>query len=257
MISQKTSLLLLAFVALLLVVIGWFVGPIPQPPAYHDFADQRSWLGIANTANVLSNIPLALVGIGGLFLLLSKKVSFTDQRIRWPWLGVFVGLFLTAIGSSYYHLAPDNSRLVWDRLPLSVIFMSYVAALISERIDVRLGLRLWPVLLVIGLASVWVWQNSELQGRSDLRLYVGLQIFALLVTLIILLTPSPYDRPWDIAVVALFFGLARVFEIFDHQIYQLSASLLSGHTLKHLAAAIAGIWLIRMLAIRKKKELTG
>lgn len=253
LISQTTSTILLAGGAILMAIIGFLVGPIPQTADYNHFADQRNWMGISNAANVLSNIPIALAGLWGLRLLFtSKKVHFKDDRERWPWLGVSIGLFLTALGSSYYHLEPDNFRLMWDRLPLSIIFTSYVAALISERINVYLGLFLWPALLIMGFISVLLWYISELQHASDLRLYLSLQTFALLATLIMLLTPSPYDRRWDIGIVIALFGLARLFEIYDFRIYQFSQGFISGHTLKHVTAGVAGIWLIRMLTKRKK-----
>lgn len=236
----------------MIAVIGFLIGPIPQPTAYNHFADQRSWVGIKHAANVLSNIPIALAGLWGLFLLCtSGKVQFKNKRERWPWLGVSIGLFLTALGSSYYHLQPDNFRLVWDRVPLSIIFTSYVAALICERINALWGLCLWPVLLVMGFISVWLWYISEVNGASDLRLYLEIQALALLTTLIMLLTPSPYNRSGDIGIVILLFGLARLLEMYDHRIYQFSEGIMSGHTLKHVAAGLAGIWLIGMLAKRQ------
>lgn len=252
MVSKKTSIALLASTAILLIVVGLLLKPIPQPQDYHDFADQRHWLGIPNAWNVLSNIPFALAGIWGLFLLFSPgKVQFVDNRERWFWVGISIGLALTAVGSSYYHLDPDNSRLVWDRLPMTVVFMSLVAALIGERINLRLGLWLWPVLLSIGFCSVLLWQTSELRGDGDLRLYIGVQEFTILVIVVMLLSPSPYNRNWDLAVAIVFYGLARLFEMYDHQIYVLTKGIISGHTLKHFAAAMAGIWLIRMIGKRK------
>ena len=242
-------------VTVLIILAGFFVKPIPQPQAYHDFADQRSWLGLPNVWNVVSNIPFAIAGVWGLFLLFpSGKVRFFDNRERWMWIGVSIGLILTAVGSSYYHLAPDNSRLVWDRLPMTIIFMSFVAALISDRINLSLGLLLWPLLLGIGFYSVWLWQSSELLGEGDLRLYIGVQIFTFLATFVMLLTPSHYNRNYDLAVILIFYALARFFEIFDHETYLLSAKIISGHTLKHLSAGLAGIWLIHMIWKRKVKQ---
>lgn len=255
MVSKKTSIAFLVGVAVLIIVIGLLLNPIPQPQAYHNFADQRSWLGVPNAWNVLSNIPFALAGIWGLFLLFSPgKVQFIDYRERWLWIGVSIGLILTAIGSSYYHLAPDNSRLVWDRLPMTIVFISLVAALISERIDMCLGLWLWPVLLAIGFCSVLLWYGSELRGAGDLRFYLGMQCFTILVLLIMIVAPSPYTRSGDLALVALFYGLAILFEMFDHQIYMFNKGIISGHSLKHLAAAMAGVWLLRMIWKRKRKE---
>lgn len=252
MVSKKTSIILLVVIPLLLIVLGLLIGPIPQPQSYHNFADQRNWLGVTNGWNVLSNILIALAGIWGLFLLFSPgRVQFIDNRERWLWMGVSIGLILTAVGSGYYHLAPDNYRLVWDRLSMTIVFMSYVAALISERINICLGLWLWPVLLGIGFYSVLQWQASELHGVGDLRFYLGVQVFTILVTLVMLLTPSPYNRSLDLVVVLMLFGLARLFEMFDHQVFMFTRGLISGHTLKHLTVAMAGIWLIRMIWRRK------
>ena len=113
-----------------------------------------------------SNLPFAVLGIWGIVLLLRSNPQriaehFVDPQERWRYLFVFAGLLLTAFGSSYYHLAPDNARLVWDRLPMTITFMGMVAAVIAERISVRLGLWLLPFLLCVGLASVFEWYWSE------------------------------------------------------------------------------------------------
>lgn len=252
MVSKKTSILLLVGVAILTIAIGLMLKPIPQPQTYHNFADQRSWLGVPNAWNVLSNIAFALAGFWGLYLLFSpKKVQFVDNREHWLWISFSIGLILTAVGSGYYHLMPDNSRLVWDRIPMTIVFMSLVAALISGQINIDLGLWLWPVLLATGIFSVLQWHASELRGISDLRFYVGIQEFTILVILVMLVTPSPYDRTWELAVVILFYGCARLFEMYDYQIYILTGKIISGHTLKHFAAAAAGLWLIHMIKERK------
>lgn len=250
--SKKTNLILLAVLALLLFGIGLTIGPIPQSYSYHNFADQRGFLGIPNAWNVLSNIPFALAGIWGMYLLWSPgKVHFIDARERWPWIGFSLGLILTALGSGYYHLAPDNSSLVWDRLAMTILFMSFVAGLITERINIKLGLWLLPALLVFGFYSVLYWYVSEQHGMGDLRIYLGVQIFTVLMALVMLPTPSAYDRSWYLAVVVLLFGLARLFEIYDHQIFILTANKISGHTLKHFASALAALWLIQMIWKRK------
>lgn len=252
MISKKTCILLLFVIAGLVALVNLLYGPIAQPEAYHHFADTRDWFGIENYWNVLSNFAFAAAGFSGLYLLLTPgKIVLFDQRTRWPWLGVSVGLILTAIGSGFYHLAPDNFRLVWDRLPMTFVFMSLIAALICERVDIRFGLALWPLLLVIGFSSVILWHSSELRGSSDLRVYLGVQEFAILATLVLMLTDSPYDRSADLAVVILFYGIARLFEIYDRQVYMFSKGLISGHTIKHLSAAMGGIWLMRMLMLRR------
>lgn len=255
MIAKQTSLILLIGIALVLLVIGLLIQPIAQPEEYHNFAAQSRWLGVDNAWNVFSNIAFALAGSWGLWLLLSPgKVQFIDHRERWFWIGFAVGLILTAIGSSYYHLAPDNPRLVWDRLPMTLVFMSYVTALIGERINMTLSVCLWPILIAIGILSVFYWDVTEMQGAGDLRLYVGVQGFAILATFVMVLTASPYTRNSDLAIVAAFYLLAKIVELIDRQIAMFTHGFMSGHPLKHLAAALAGAYLIRMIWLREVKS---
>src|SRR5262249_29426249 len=124
---------------------------LPQDLSYHAFADDRTMLGVPNFLNVASNLPFLVVGVLGLRLLLRLDAVRPDGPVleraeRWPLLVLFVGVLLTAFGSAYYHLAPDNERLVWDRLPMTVAFMGFFASMIGERISVRAGSwLLWPL----------------------------------------------------------------------------------------------------------------
>jgi hypothetical protein len=225
--------------------------PIPQPALYHDFADQRRWLGIPNFANVTSNLPFAIDGLWGiLFIHRRGQRVFLDPRERWPYLGVFTGLFLTAFGSAYYHLAPNNARLVLDRLPMTIVFSSLLAALIAERISVRAGLRLLPWLIAFAAASIIQWYWDELHGHGDLRIYAAVQIYSAVALLLALLLPPRYTRGRDFAVVFGLYVLAKIFESADRQIFAFRY-IVSGHTLKHLAAAVAGYWILRMLRMRE------
>jgi hypothetical protein len=139
---------------------------------------------------------------------------------------------LTAFGSGYYHLAPDNGRLVWDRVPMTLAFMGLVSAMISERVSVAAGLYLLPLLLLIGAGSVVLWWYSEARGAGDLRAYAAVQVYAVLVLPILLLLPPRYTRSWDFAVVFGFYVLAKVFETADRQIFSIDQHTISGHTLK-------------------------
>src|SRR5579872_6737446 len=126
LVSRKTGIVLLSCLTVLIIVAVILAPRVPQPLSYHNFADHRAWLGIPNFGDVVSNLPFAFVGIWGLIFLFSSQStgSFVDKRERWAYCLVFLGLFLTAFGSSYYHLAPDNARLVWDRLPMTIVFMA-------------------------------------------------------------------------------------------------------------------------------------
>jgi hypothetical protein len=251
MISRRLGVWLLLVITVA-VVAAVFVAPrTPQPEAYHQFADQRGWLGVPRFGNVASNFPFAVIGIAGLIFLARQSSSkqFIDPQEKYPYVLVFLGLLLTAFGSAYYHLVPGNARLVWDRLPMTVVFMSLVAALIAERISLRVGLWLMPILIALGAGSVLQWYWSEQQGRGDLRFYAAVQVYAVAVLLTALLLPARYTRSSDLSVVAGFYVLAKVLESTDRWIFSLG-QVVSGHTLKHLAAAAAGYWILRMLQKR-------
>ena len=225
-----------------------------QPASYHDFADQRAVLGIPNFLNVASNLPFAVIGIWGMLFLFpgngERNRAFIDQRERWPYFALFAGLFLTAFGSAWYHFAPSNATLVWDRLPMSIMFAGFVAAVIAERIDVGAGVKLLPFLLAFNVGAVLQWYYSELRGQGDLRWYAALQIYAVLVLLIAPVLKPRYTRNFDFLVVFALYALAKLFETFDRRIYSFD-HIVSGHTLKHLAAAVAGYWIPRMLHKRE------
>jgi hypothetical protein len=131
------------------------------------------------------------------------------------------------------------------------VFTSLVAAVIAERVSVRAGLWLWPVLLAIGVSSVLHWHASEVHGHGDLRSYAAVQVYSATVLLLTLLLPTKYTRGFDFAMVVGFYVLAKALEIADRAIFSLG-DIVSGHTLKHLVAAAAGYWVLRML---KKREL--
>lgn len=255
MISRKASLVLLVLLAAAIVVAACLLPRIPQPLSYHQFTDRRSFLGIPNFGDVTSNLPFAVIGVWGLIFVLRSAsqpgtAHFVDRRECWPYLFVFAGLLLTAFGSSYYHLAPDNARLVWDRLPMTITFMGLVAAVIAERISVRLGVWLLPILLLIGIGSVLQWNWSETHGAGDLRFYASVQAYSTIVVLLSFLFPRRYTHTGDFAWVVGFYVLAKLLETFDRQVFQ-TLHVISGHTLKHLAAAAAGYCILRMLQKRQ------
>jgi len=233
-----------------------FLPPIPQDPAYHTFADQRRFLGIPNTLNVLSNAPFVLVGALGWTFLLRQGRPQADGPLSTPWersvFGIlFAGVGLTGFGSAYYHLAPGNVTLFWDRLPMTIVFMSLFALIIAERISLTAGRRLLPLLLLVGAGSVVYWLLGELKGAGDLRLYGLVQFFPLVaIPLMLLLFPSRYTRGADLVGALAWYALAKLFELLDAQVFAVGG-VVSGHTLKHLASAVAMYWILRMVKTRQ------
>ncbi|MGS2724724.1 hypothetical protein ACVBEJ_13360 [Porticoccus sp. GXU_MW_L64] len=219
-----------------------FIDPIPQDLEYHQFADARPWLGLANFGDVASNLPFALVGFWGLRYLLKATNSTVAATEKCAYLIFFGGVLLVCFGSGYYHLAPDNQRLVWDRLPMTLAFMGLFSAVVGERINPTLGRRLlWP-LVMLGLASVIYWHISEQQGQGDLRPYALVQFLPMiLIPLILWLFPGRFrDLRHYMALVGCY-ALSKACEHWDDAIYQ-QLGTVSGHSLKHLAAA-AGVFL--------------
>jgi hypothetical protein len=151
------------------------------------------------------------------------------------YLSFFLAVFLTGIGSAYYHLDPNNATLVWDRLPMALAFTSILAAIISEFVNIRLGRRLFPWLLVGGVGSVLYWHWFD-----DLRPYALVQFGSLLILTILLIR---FDRPKKtLLLVALAcYVVAKLLEVADVQVFEASHNLVSGHTLKHVAAALAAL----------------
>jgi len=251
-VPKRLGIWLFATAAALVVIAALFAPRIPQPLSYHHFADQRSWLGIPNFGDVASNILFAVFGAAGFFFLCGKssQAHFIERREKWFYFLLFFGLFLTAFGSAYYHLTPDNAHLVWDRLPMTLVFMPLAAAMIGERLSVKLGLRLLPILIFVGLASVFHWSWTETRGAGDLRFYAAVQAYAVAAILIAALLPPRYTRTSDLIVVGFFYVMAKVCEIADREIFALG-QVISGHTLKHLAAGLSGYWILRMLKKRQ------
>jgi hypothetical protein len=259
LISVRTGVWVLVGFTLAVAAAAFLAPRIPQSQSYHDFADRRALLGIPNFGDVASNLLFAVSGGWGLVFLFAKRgrERFIDPRERWAYIFVFLGLLLTAFGSGYYHLAPDNARLVWDRLPMTLAFMGLVSAMISERVSVSVGCYLLPVLLSIGAGSVILWWYSEARGAGDLRFYAATQVYAVLILPVLLLLPPRYTRGYDFGVVFGLYVLAKIFETADRQIFSLDRHTTSGHTLKHLAAGAAGIWVLRMLENRHPHPMLG
>jgi hypothetical protein len=242
-------------------IVAMVLAPrVSQDESYHQFADQRSVLGVDNFLNVVSNLPFLIAGIAGLVFVIGSKASssFLNRFERWPYIVFFFGVTLTCFGSAYYHLSPSTERLMWDRLPMSIAFMSLLAAVIVERINRKAGLVLLAPLVLIGAASVIYWHFGEQNGRGDLRPYILVQFYSLLVIILAtILLPSAYSRGGELLGASLGYAFAKVLELLDSQILA-AGRIVSGHSLKHIVAAASVYWIFRMLKhrVRTSQALT-
>lgn len=198
----------------------------------HPFVDARTLLGVPNAMDVLTNAPLALAGAWGLWVMRRRVWLAATQQAAWVF---FAGLVATGFGSAWYHWAPDATGLVWDRLGMAVTFSGALALAVAERVGqapARQALRVllpiavlsailpasngnvlpWAVLQFGGMALiVWLAQRKPVAGAIGIRLGVLIGLYA----------------------------LAKLLELGDEAVFHATTDAVSGHSLKHLVAALA------------------
>jgi hypothetical protein len=231
-------------------------GPIAQLPDYHGFADQEVIGGIPHFHDVLSNLGFALVALWGWRRL--APVSHHPALVSgWTGYRLFlIGLFLTAFGSAFYHLAPDNFRLIWDRLPIALACAGLLAGVWSDT-HRQAGYGLAAALSLAAVASVAWWYFTEQAGAGDLRPYLLLQGLPIVL---IPLWQWLYDRPkserWCFGTALLLYAIAKFAELHDHDI-SAALGVMTGHTLKHLLATAAAALIVGGLTRRVRAPLAA
>ena len=230
--------------------------PLAQDPAFHAFADTRTLWRIPYFGDVVSNAALLVAGLAGLAALRRRAGEATEQGARSAWARAVQTLFfgavvLTAFGSTYYHWAPDTPRLFWDRLPLGLVASASVALVLTDRASIR-GAGRWALVawLALGPITVVYWRITEAQGAGDLRPYflmLGVAMAAAPVLLALL--PPRHTHGYGYLLAAALYIIATVCEQADRGIYE-AIGVVSGHTLKHVAAAAAVAVLAWMFARR-------
>ena len=246
---NKSTAIVIAF-TLIAVAAAFLLPPMPQPLDYHHFADQRDAFGVGNFLDVTSNVAFLLAGLAGLYVVFSGRACFEFPVERWPYAVFFLGVLLTAAGSAWYPLSPDNETLFWDRLPMTIAFMGLLSAQVVDRVSVRAGLVLLVPMLLVGMASVVYWIATERIGAGNVMPYGILQGYSVIVLLLMaVLHRSRYTRGNDVYYIFGWYVLAKVLESLDGEVLSLG-HVVSGHSLKHVAAAAAGFVACRMLVRR-------
>ena len=241
--NKKTGFITIILVSMLGLLYVISLDPIAQDVEYHSFKDQRTYFGILNFWNVISNIPFLIVGCMGIYsIYFTHKIKLLND-IKTAYSLFFIAVTTVAFGSSYYHLWPSNETLVWDRLPMAVAFMSLFSITIGEFTSSRYGkLLLWP-LVIFGIYSVIYWQISELKGSGDLRLYMLVQFLPVLVIpLMLLFFNATFTNIKGYWLLLFSYILAKLLEHFDSQIYN-AFMVISGHSIKHVIVAL-GVYLL-------------
>lgn len=239
----RPRLLIAAVLTALPFALLHLLPPLAQSQAYHAFTDQRGWIGIPNALDVLTNLPLLLAGLFGL----REAVRQPATPDRAPWVVFFGALTMVGFGSTWYHLAPNDTSIIWDRLPLSVMFTSLFAATVADTLSPNLGRRLLLPALAFGIFGVFWWQHHD-----DLRPYFAAQSLSLLgVPVLLALFPRRgIGRSWMVAGLGCY-ALAFAAERSDGFVFELTGRVFSGHSLKHCLAAIACACVAVMLRTRR------
>lgn len=229
-------------------------GPLPQDPAYHLLADTRTCLGIVPRAgDVLTNLAILAAGLFGLALRTRMMVA---PEARTAVNVLIAASILTAFGSAYYHWAPTNATLIWDRLPMATVLMSLLALVMADRVHPLFARHAVWLLTALGLASVILWGVTEAMGQGDVLLYLIVRIGtgAAIAFLLILRQPRHTGTKWLVAALVSEIVMA-IFERFDQEVFRSTGGLVSGHSIKHV---IAGVGLASVFCwLRVRKPLTA
>ena len=236
--NNKPFLSLIAVAGLIITALLFlFSAAIPQDPGIHLLADQREFFRIPHFLNVVTNLPFLVIGLIGIRLIVNGRFPGGLPKLRMAYLLFFAGIFLTGLGSTYYHLHLNNDALVWDRLPMTMAFMAFFSLIIGENIDIEAAQRILYPLIIAGIASVAYWYWGEKHHHGDLRFYALVQFLPILLIPLILVTGKvqQVNNHYRWALLGAYVA-AKLAEYGDLAIYQHSG-LISGHSLKHLLAA--------------------
>jgi hypothetical protein len=230
---------------IILILLAIFLPSIEQNQNYHNFADQRVLFGVNNAFDTLSNLAFIIVGILGLVNFYNNQYIKISNSFSVILNLFFISIILIGLGSSFYHLSPNDFTLVFDRLAMSLVFASILAMLAYLKISPRFGLHTLAELLILAPLTVLIWKFN-----GNLTPYVVLQFGGIiLVILTLLLTKTRMQGPCFTSLIILY-GATKLVEFYDEKIFNLSQNLISGHTLKHLIAALAVIIFVSPLKVK-------
>jgi len=252
--NPSQRIMILAGISVVAVAATFMVPAVAQNPEYHNLADRRAIAGIPNFWDVISNLPFLLVGVLGLWHLArlrGERRRLVHPQEAIPLMVAFAGTVLIFTGSAYYHWNPSNDTLVWDRLPMTLVFMGIFSMILAERIGVKIGVALLLPLLIAGVVSVAYWHVTEQAGQGDLRPYGLVQFLPiLLIPIILVLFPARYSGARYLWEMIGWYLVAKVLELLDAAIWGWTGGWIAGHSLKHCAAAWGIYALVRYLNYR-------
>lgn len=241
--KEKLGTALLILIALTALIGAILKSPLSQNINYHNFTDTRYILSLNNFWNVVSNLPFLIVGLSGLIKLSTPGKLKIIEGNKISYALFYFSIALVAFGSAFYHLNPNNRTLVWDRLPMTMAFMTLFSIVITEFVSIKNGKTLLIPFLLAGLLSVAYWHYSELSGNGNLNYYALVQFYPMIaIPLILICFSSRFTKSSAYWLLLMAYVIAKLCEHFDGQIYD-SLRFISGHSIKHIMAAL-GLYLL-------------
>lgn len=237
------------------LVLRFVLGAMPQWESYHDLADTRVYLGIPRAGDVLTNLAILAAGVWGWTI--GPRAHLTSEE--WPAYRLLVaGTVLTALGSAWYHLAPSNPTLVWDRLPMTLVMAALLALVLADRVDGRHARASLVPLVALGVGGVAWWGVTEALGRGDLLLYgiVRIGTMVLLAVLLVLRPGRTRGGGWLWASVGVAVAM-MIAEKLDREIFEATGHVMSGHNLKHVLAGGVIACMFAWLRFRRSHDASA
>lgn len=226
----------------------WSHLPATDAVKYFQFSDSRSFFGIPNAMDVLSNLAFLLFGLVGLKKVFQSR-SMYSRFFFYCGIILCASVILTCFGSMYFHWNPNPNTLPWDRLPMTVAFSTITAMVVADRVDEKIGKWALFLLIPLGLIAVIGFKQGWLTLKPYIVIQFGSIVFIALLTLIFEGKVLPNSLLWP--GIGLY-AFAKLFESSDGEIFS-ATGVVSGHTLKHLFAAFA---VYRLLSFHKVKRET-
>jgi hypothetical protein len=207
----------------------------------HPFVDARVLWGIPNAMDVLSNLPFVLLGAYGLWSLRRVRTLPTATRVSAT--VFFVGLVLTCASSSFYHWAPDAWGLAIDRAGMAFAFAGVLGLAAAERVSLRAAHWVWGSVLLAALLSIALNYAVGVIAPWAVVQFGGIAVVLWAATQRAL--PGALGIRWG--VVIAIYVLAKLLELGDAWVFHSSVNMVSGHSLKHIAASLAALPAINAL----------
>jgi hypothetical protein len=134
---------------------------------------------------------------------------------------------------------------------MSVAFAGLLGLLAAGRVGSRAGGFLGGAVLVLAPLAVLAWLRT-----GNVVPWAVVQFGGIALVLLVLAATRPLPGAWTVrwSLVLAAYALAKAFELGDHAVFHATGELLSGHTLKHVAAAFAAWPVIGALAPRGRPQ---